>query len=164
MLAVNKGTLMTTELEREHSSKHRSKEEEDEELHKQQLRELLHGKIKLTRDVALPWRFHKFIKEIEHDSEVINSSVALMVLNFACCLVPLNVFVFDHNSCIPLWVVIFTIAQWIGLFAVIKGGIECNEMINGTIDDLLHSWQLEDPVVCVADAQEEARARGLAFA
>ena len=65
-----------------------------------------------------------------------------MVLNFVCHLVPLNLYVFDQNSCIPVWVVLFTLAQWMGLFTIIKGGIDCNDAINGGIDSLLHDWQL----------------------
>lgn len=74
--------------------------------------------------------------------EVINTSVFLMVVNFICHLVPLNVYVFDSESCVPLWVVVMCLAQWLGLFAVIKGGIECNDAINDGIDSLLLEWQL----------------------
>jgi hypothetical protein len=65
-----------------------------------------------------------------------------MVLNFVCHLIPLNVYVFDYHSCIPIWVVLFTMAQWLGLIVVIWGGIKCNEAINGGIDSLLHTWQV----------------------
>ena len=82
------------------------------------------------------------MKEIEHDSDTINSSVGLMMMNFICHLIPLNAYVFDQNSCIPIWVVLFVFAQWLGLVVIIKGGIECNKAINGGIDSLLHDWQL----------------------
>ena len=69
VLAVNKGTLMTTELEHEHKVQdgltESQRREQRDTLEKM---ELLRSKIKLTRDVALPWRFHKFVTEIERDS------------------------------------------------------------------------------------------------
>ena len=43
---------------------------------------------------------------------------------------------------LAIWVVLFVFSQWLGLFVIIKGGIECNDAINGGIDSLLHDWQL----------------------
>jgi len=40
-------------------------------------------------------------------------------------------------------VLLFCTAQVMSLFVVIKGGIECNEMVNEGIDRLLHDWQLK---------------------
>jgi len=97
----------------------------------------------MTRDMSLSWRIGKFIKEVENDCEVINTSVGLMVLNLVCHLIPLNIFVYDTSSCVPLWVILFTVAQGLALLLVVKGGVECNEMINEGIDSLLHNWQVQ---------------------
>ena len=74
----------------------------------------------MTRDMALSWRIKKFIAEVEHDSEVINDGIKLMVLNLVCHLVPLNLFLFQSqmgmaHTCVPAWVVLFVLAQAIGL-------------------------------------------------
>ena len=103
----------------------------------------LANKKAMTRDMAMSWRMDRFFKEIGTDGSVINGSVAMMILNFACHIVTLNQFVLgDGADCVPFWIVIFSIVQTFGLIKTLKGGIECNEIIDGGIDTLMHNWQL----------------------
>jgi hypothetical protein len=112
-------------------------------LKRQRAQELLRDKMAMARDVSLSWRIGKFVKEVGSDCTVINKSVALMVLNFACHLVPLNTYLFDPSSCLPLWCPLFLAAQSLALFLVVRGGVEANEMINEGLDQMLHEWQLK---------------------
>mmetsp|Transcript_69159 Transcript_69159/g.135956 ORF Transcript_69159/g.135956 Transcript_69159/m.135956 type:complete len:616 (+) Transcript_69159:501-2348(+) len=104
-------------------------------------------KIAMTRDMALSWRMKLFTTELEDISKIINSGVGLMVLNIVCHLVPLNIFMFypvnGELTCVPSWVVFFTMAQFFGLVKVIMEGIKCNELMNEGVDSLLHNWQLK---------------------
>lgn len=105
---------------------------------------LMKNKKDMARDMALSWRIRRFMMEIEKDAEVINSGVALMVLNLICHLIPLNIFVYSHGvACVPLWVVLFTATQSIGLGYVIMSGIDCNDLINFGLNSFLHNWQLK---------------------
>jgi len=85
----------------------------------------------------------RFFNEVTQDSKTINTSVAVMILNFVCHLIPLNNFVFNTNSqCVPIWMILFSLAQVVSLSYVISAGLTCNDMIDGGIDSLLHEWQL----------------------
>mmetsp|Transcript_5442 Transcript_5442/g.7074 ORF Transcript_5442/g.7074 Transcript_5442/m.7074 type:complete len:797 (-) Transcript_5442:209-2599(-) len=144
LLAVNKGShSIPDELDPLKSKVKTSFMSAKPNKARERAQDLLKDKVSMTRDMALSWRMGKFFKEVEHTCEVINISVGLMVLNFICHLVPMNVFLFDPKSCIPLWVILFSTAQMMSLFVVIKGGIESNEMVNEGIDQLLHNWQLK---------------------
>lgn len=52
-------------------------------------------------------------------------------------------YLFDPDSCLPLWCPLFLAAQAVALFLIIKGGVEVNEMINEGLDSVLHEWQLK---------------------
>jgi hypothetical protein len=100
LLAVNKGSHSlpsVTATDALHSSMSASFSSTKNLKQKEKAQELLKAKMSMTRDMALSWRMGKFFKEVEHDCEVINSSVALMVLNFVCHIIPLNVYLFDHK-------------------------------------------------------------------
>lgn len=45
------------------------------------------------------------------------------------------------GGCVPLWLVVFTLAQSIALVYIMMAGIACNEMINEDIDAMLANWQ-----------------------
>lgn len=128
ILAVNKGAVSKREQPTsDHPAEH-----------------FLANKKAMARDMAMSWRMDRFFKEIEHDSAVINGSVAMMMLNFACHIVTLNNFVLGEGAdCVPFWIVIFSVVQTFGLIKTLKGGIECNELIDGGIDSLMHNWQLK---------------------
>lgn len=55
-------------------------------------------KVAMARDMAFSWRMRNFFEEVKFDSEVINGSVGIMILNFICHLVPLNLFIMDPKS------------------------------------------------------------------
>lgn len=101
LLAVNKGSHPSpknaSSTDVLHSSMSASFSSEKKLKEKEKAQELLQAKVNMTRDMALSWRMGKFFKEVEHDCEVINISVALMVLNFVCHIIPLNVYLFDHK-------------------------------------------------------------------
>jgi len=102
-------------------------------------------KVAMTRDIALSWRMGRFFAEVAHDARTINTSAAVMVLNFVCHLIPLNNFVLNPHAsqCVPTWLLLFSTMQLVSLVVVINAGITCNEMIDGGIDALLHDWQLK---------------------
>jgi hypothetical protein len=52
----------------------------------------------MARDMSLVWNMRRFFKEVSKDSETINVSVIVMMLNLLLHLVPLNMFVYsDHR-------------------------------------------------------------------
>ena len=61
-----------------------------------------------------------WLLQVAYDCEVINTSVMLMVLNFICHIVPLNTFLFNDASCLPVWCPMFLAAQAFGLVVIIK--------------------------------------------
>ena len=78
MLACHKGTLTASAIEADISiprgtkntnrRRRESLERESEEKRKLHARKQdLHAKVKMTRDLALSWRFNKFMSEIEHE-------------------------------------------------------------------------------------------------
>ena len=41
-----------------------------------------------------------------------------------------------------MWVIIFFFISFFMIYYIINAGIECNEIIDGEIDGLLHKWQV----------------------
>lgn len=94
-------------------------------------RNLLIAKTNMCRDLTLGVMLSDFNNEIRADAKIINGGLFQIFVLLICHAVPLNYYIYNPNSCVPIWSILVTFATGFAFWAIVVAGCEANETMSG---------------------------------
>jgi hypothetical protein len=104
---------------------------------------VIRDKLRICRDLGLSIALKDFKAEVSKDAEAVNDGLFLSFFLLVAHFIPLNYYVVNPDLCVPIWILIITISLGASFVAAVVVAMSCNEMIQSTTKEFLHSWQLK---------------------
>ena len=102
---------------------------------------IINQKVAVCRNIGLATALKDFKEEIGKDAKAVNSGITITFILLAAHFLPLNILVANPKMCIPLWLLAITLAMGFTFATVCSLAMTCNDMIQSTTVEFLHTWQ-----------------------